>query len=320
MVRPKKSFIKWKQQHEALFEPKQFRTTIQTIAVANQRKELSARLSGTRSIPNQSTSEVGSNFNLSFRELDPRQRDGHDECQQCDGGQSKQNSRSINGKRPEFQSMMAFSQLNRMARSEAAKQQQQYSNPIESFHSNSCGCQCVATRSEEVGLGEETESNLQLVESSKDVVLKPAQPLNKKMVASIIEEQIEIVEQQKQILLQQNEIFKLQYRIEKLMLMNNGPPPIPATANNRSSPIRKSIEGPPSPTPGENGLHGNTNVICSPDRNRNLMTPPENGSPEDTMLEHINKIIENSPPMMNYKANGNRGSPIRADINFSAQT
>lgn len=289
----------------------------------------------------ESTVGASSKFDLDFGKLE-----SIEENQQSDYGCNHINNNfPMNMKRPEYQSMMTFSQLNRVARSEAANFNvpQVGQHEPERFDIN-CGCQCLAVASsspiknDDLDDNHETQSNLQVVESSTEKTIKPFRPMTNNELASIVEEQIDIVEHQKQILKQQHEIFNLQYRIEKLMLINNGL--MGASSNDRLevSPICNGVVKSPNVKPTENGtvapietggndspknrksiglmtsLHGNLNGICSSD-----VSSTENNSPKDTMLERINKIIKNSPPMMNYKPN-NRVSPIRTDINISSQT
>lgn len=329
--------MKWKQQHEALFEPMKFQTTSRTAAPpANKRKT--------------DAPTVNSKFELDFHKAAPIQHGNQEEYQH------KPDRKIIfpsNGKKPEFQSMMTFSQLNRVARSEAIRfdvplEGQHIYNQLEDSQSNPRDCRCVAVapsnrhRNNELANDQEPQSDLRLMESSKEIYKKPKESPTNEALANIVEEQIEIVMQQKHILMQQNEIFNLQYQIEKLLLMNKG-------LNNgkqlQSTPIRKSIATSPIVKAIESGqpqtivnyanpspkacqsigvmtsFQCNLNEVWSPNRNQNLAS--ESDPHKDTMLERINKIIKNSPPMLNHRLNNGsncRISPKRADINFSSQT
>lgn len=340
---PKKSFLKWKQQHEALFEPKQFLTRAHSVATLNNKRKV---------VPLQDIPEVNTKFDLDFHKAAPPQQRNQEEYQQIEHDYTKfRNNVPANATIPEFQSMMTFSQLNRMARSEATRynvslEGQRNSIQSEDCQSNPCGCQCVAVvpspenQNNELENNKGSQSDLRM---AKEIDLKPKIPLTKDALATIVKEQIEIVQQQKHILMQQNEIFNLQYQIEKLLIMNNGLKNASSNKQLQSSPIRKSIKASPSVKIIETGtqsiincqnsspqtrksigimtsFQGNLNDAWSPKCNQNYQS--DKGSDKDTMLERINKIIQNSPPMINYRMNnGNcRISPKRGDINISSQT
>ncbi|KAG4072175.1 hypothetical protein HA402_015674 [Bradysia odoriphaga] len=332
----KKSFTKWKKQHDALFERKHIETTSQTAAFVSQRKGVAHERSAN-----------AAKFDLEFKRLAPTQTETADEYKQFEHDCNNQfaDFSADNLKRPQFHGMMAFSQLNRMARSEATRYNvplvgQHDIKPTEETPSNPCSCRCVAVASSPI-LNTDTEdhsaaqSSQQIVDSSMEKAVQPKRPPTSKLLANIVEEQIDIVEQQKQILKQQNEIFNLQYRIEKLLLMNNSglknALPHKQIQSTASSSVSNALQM-------ENGASADNcqnyspigrksigvmtschlNEICSP------VAMVGSGSPKDTMLERINKIIENSPPMINYKqTHGNRNcriSPHRTDINISSQT
>lgn len=338
----KKSFTKWKQQHDALFERKHIETKSQTMAFLKQRK-------GTYAFD--SSADASAKFDLDFKKLVPSQIETTDEYQQFDHGCNNGiNFSASNLTRPQFQGMMAFSQLNRKLRSEATGftvsplAEQHDTTPTEESQSNSCSCRCIDVaskpdpKSDFEGRG--SQSSLQIVEDlTMDKLVQSKRQPTSKLLANIVEEQIEIVEQQKQILKQQNEIFNLQYRIEKALLLNgsssggitNALPhkqmrriaaaASPNVESNALSPIGNgtAFKNCPDRSPnGRNSIGVMTSLseICSP--------PTENGSPKDTMLERINKIIENSPPMISYKqTNGNKNcriSPLRSDVNISSKT
>ncbi len=334
---PKKSFIKWKQQHEALFEPKSFRTTNQRAGFVQERKV----------IPYHTTAGSNAKFDEDYQK--------QQECQPFGYDNAKTNLlMAKNDQKPQFKSMMTFSQLNRVARSEATRSivplAGQYSSMTTDDHQpNLCGCKCVAVtasqvQDKELHNDQATHSNQQ--EPSMELAVKTKGLVTNEALANIVEEQIEIVEQQKQILKQQNEIFSLQYQIEKLLLINNDMKNVSPMKQLQSTPFYKSKTASLSASPNaaqieNNGtlqstpksrksigvmtsFHGNLDELCSPDRNHNCASSSENDSPKDTMLERINKIIKNSPPMMNYKLNnGTKNclvSPVRTDINISSQT
>lgn len=340
--------MKWKQQHEALFEPTVIQPTNRTAALTNKRKV----------VPRQDTPTVNTKFELDFHKATPIQHGNQEVHQQKSDSKI---SYPANGKQAEFQSMMTFSQLNRLARSEAIRfdvplEGQHISNQLDDCQPNPYGCRCEAVapshryvnpcqiQNNEIANNQGLQSDLRPVDPSKENHKKPKGPLTSEALVNIVEEQIEIVKQQKHILMQQNEIFNLQYQIEKLLLINSG------LNDNRalqSTPIRKSIPTSPSVKSIENGhaetivncpnlapttcksigvmtsFQCNLNEVWSPKRNQNFTS--ESDSHKDTMLERINKIIKNSPPMINHRINnGNnnncRISPKRTDINFSSQT
>lgn len=339
---PKKSFLKWRQQHEALFKPIKVEAIEKNDSLVNRR----------RMVPVQDTPVVHPKFDLDFRKPAPVQVQNQDKSQQCknDCWKNKIICPS-NVKKPQFQSMTTISRLNRDARSEALR----FDVPMEGQHnpnhqricqSDTCGCRCLTVAPSLRNANpiqslkndrEGTESDLQIAEPSKENDDKTKRLLTKAALVNIFEEQIEIVKQQKQILMRQNEIYNLQYQIEKLLLLsnvlNNGSP----IKQLQSSPNRMSIATSPCPLPIENGtedcstptrqngamtsFQGNKNEVWQPNHNNNLEM--ENDSTKDTMLERINKIIKNSPPMINCRlSNGNncRISPKRTDINISSQT
>lgn len=335
--------MKWKQQHEALFEPTKIQPTNRTAALTNKRK----------AVPLQGTP---TKFELDFHKAAPIQHGNQEVHQQK--SESKI-SCPANGKQTEFQSMMTFSQLNRVARSEAIRfdvplEGQHISNQLDDCQLNPYGCRCEAVapshryvnpcqfQNNEIVNNQRLQSDLR--DPSKENNKKPKGPLTSEALVNIVEEQIEIVKQQKHILMQQNEIFNLQYQIEKLLLINSG---LNDNRRLQSTPIRKSITTSPSVKSIENGcaekivncpnpspttrksigvmtsFQCNLNEVWSPTRNQNFTS--ESDSHKDTMLERINKIIKNSPPMINHRMNnGNnnncRISPKRTDINFSSQT
>lgn len=344
---PKKSFLKWKQQHEALFEPKRFLTTNQATAFDKRKM-----------VPLQDTPTVNPKFELDFYKAAPVQQVKQEDCQQFENDCNKYRKNFPGNVKPEFQSMMAFSQQNRVARSEATR----FDVPLEGQRNNfdygqanACGCRCVAVipssqdenpwpiQNDDLEKNEGQQLDLQLVDSSKKTVSKS---VSKEVLVNIVEEQIEIVQQQKHILMQQNEIFNLQYQIEKSLLMNNDLKNTSPAKQLQCSPIRKCITSSPNVQPPieANGtmqsivnspnsspqsrksigvmtsFHGNVNEVWSPNANQNLASEKE--SHKDTMLERINKIIQNSPPMINYRVNNAncRVSPKQADINISSQT
>ncbi|XP_037036328.1 uncharacterized protein LOC119074340 [Bradysia coprophila] len=329
----KKSFTKWKKQHDALFERKHIETTSQTKAFVSQRKGVADERSAN-----------AAKFELDFKRLAPTQTETSDEYKQFEHDCSNQcaNFSAANLKRPQFHGMMAFSQLNRMARSEATRNTvplvgQHDIKPTEETPSNPCSCRCVAVASSPISNTDPedhpaAQSSLQVVDSSMEKAVQPKRPPTSKLLANIVEEQIEIVEQQKQILKQQNEIFHLQYQIEKLLLVNSSGlknalshKQLQSTASSNALQMETGASAEHCRNYSPNGRKSigvmtscHLNEICSP------VAIVGSGSPKDTMLERINKIIENSPPMINYKqTHGNRNcriSPHRTDINISSQT
>lgn len=310
-------------------------------------------------VPLQDTPTVNPKFELDFHKAAPVQQVKQEDYQQFEYDCTKYRKNIPGSVKPEFQSMMAFSQLNRLARSEATRfdvplEGERSTNQFDDGQSNACECQCVAVipsrqhanpwpiQNDDLEKNQEQQLDLQLVDSSKKTVSKS---VSKEVLVNIVEEQIEIVQQQKHILMQQNEIFNLQYQIEKLLLMNNGLKNTSPTKQLQCSPIRKCITSSPNVQPIEaNGtmqsivdspnsspqsrksigvmtsFHGNLNEVWSPNCNQNLAS--EKDSHKDTMLERINKIIQNSPPMVNYRVNNAncRVSPKQTDINISSQT
>lgn len=333
----KKSFTKWKQHHDALFDQrKHIETTNHTAAFINHKRDLAHGISATNAMK----------FDLDFKKLTPSQPETRTEYQQFEydcNNRFVDNFAAANQKRPPFHSMMTFSQLNRVARSEATRfnvpqvGQHDTSSP-EVSRRNSCSCRCVgvaATSSPVQNASSEdhpaAQLSLQIVDASMEKAVQPKQsPTSKVLLANIVEEQIEIVEQQKQILKQQNEIFNLQYQIEKLLLMNGSVlknalthkqlQSITASSSVESNGSHSKENGVDHSPKGRKsiGVSCHLTEICSP------VAMIGSGSPKDTMLERINKIIENSPPMINYKQTSSSKnchiSPRRTDINISSQT
>lgn len=357
--------MKWKQQHEALFEPAKFQTTNHANAFSNKRRTLPLPV-----IPE------STKFQLDFHEVPASRLDTQQQHQQYDNKFNKILRRDVN--KTEFENMMTFSQLNRIARSEAMKvavtpYERLKSDRKEDFQTNPCGCHYEnpnhhqqashslnsddhqQIQNNEFENNEDVQSDQRLVKSSKEIEKKLKGQLTNDILVNIVEEQIEIVKQQKQILMQQHEIFTLQYQIEKLLLVNGNIDNKSPTKQQQIHSICERRISSPRTSPGVqlNGLpiqdrvsqpinnantspkarksigvmtsfRGNLNEIYSPKENHNQRLASGKDSNKDTMLERINKIIKNSPPMINYKMNNDsmncRISPNRADVNISSRT
>ncbi|KAJ6636823.1 hypothetical protein Bhyg_15418, partial [Pseudolycoriella hygida] len=329
----KKSFKKWKQQHDALFTPVKFEETNRSSHLLNKKNPLAFN----------NALLVNKKFDVDFQDTMPHKIANRGSEQSLQANAFKGFFSGIS-KQLEYQSMMTYSQLNRAATSERSRFDESLKGRHDSHQlENTCPC-TTRFQSESIEnysqtpcndtvvkekLRDHHQSNQEFLDGARKGENKSQVQIANKALVKIVEDQIDIVEQQKQILQQQNEIFKLQHQIEKLVLMSRNIHDKSAGKQDLRPSISSNARLENKSQTTDN--HGSTvhtagisvGVMTSFNEYLNEKISAKKDSHEDTMLERINKIIKNSPSIVHYKSNnGNncRSSTKEMDVGIESQT